>query len=189
VNTQTRLAVDMEQHARKISLEQGEAWFQVAKDPARPFIVAAGQVRVRAIGTAFAVQRLATGADVQVTEGTVEVWSVGNEANRKHVTAGARTFAADESGPYAVVEASLEIDRALSWREGNLQLDGDTLGNAAAQFNRYNVIKLDVTAELRDERVIGRFRTNEPEAFAQAAALMLGAKISQDGDTIRIARD
>src|SRR3546814_19688281 len=57
------------------------AWFQVAKDRARPFVVEVGDVRVRAVGTAFGVKRTAGGVDVQVTEGVVEVWRVGDEGH------------------------------------------------------------------------------------------------------------
>jgi len=186
INTDTRLAVDMRDKARNVHIEQGEAWFEVAKDPSRPFTVAAGDIRVRAIGTAFAVQRLDAGADVQVTEGTVEIWSVGNTANRKRVTAGARTFATNLHGPADPVDASVDIDRALSWREGNLALAGDTLASAATQFNRYNAIKLEIAPDLREERIVGRFRTNEPEAFARAAAAMFGARVTRQDDTITI---
>ena len=186
INTDTRLAVDLRDKARDVHIEQGEAWFEVAKDPSRPFTVAAGDIRVRAIGTAFSVQRLDAGADVQVTEGTVEIWSVGNAANRKRVTAGARTFATNLHGPADPVDASIDIDRALSWREGNLALAGDTLASAAAQFNRYNAIKLEIAPNLREERIVGRFRTNEPEAFAKAAAAMFGARVTRQDDTITI---
>jgi transmembrane sensor len=62
-----------------VDLAQGEAWFQVAKAPDRPFTVTAGRVRVQAVGTAFNVRRAGVGVDVVVTEGTVKVWSEGAE--------------------------------------------------------------------------------------------------------------
>src|SRR3546814_17114732 len=71
-----------------IALKSGEAWFQVAKDRARPFVVEIGDVRVRAVGTAFSVRREAHGVDVQGTEGVVGVWRVGDEANIRRVSAG-----------------------------------------------------------------------------------------------------
>jgi transmembrane sensor len=76
VNTASRLAVRLQPDTRQVELAQGEAWFQVAHDAARPFVVEAGDVRVQAVGTAFSVRRTAAGADIQVTDGTVEVWSV-----------------------------------------------------------------------------------------------------------------
>src|SRR3546814_7113773 len=63
VNTQTTLDVTMKPEVRQVALKDGEAWFQVAKDRARPFVVEIGDVRVRAVGTAFAVTRTAAGVD------------------------------------------------------------------------------------------------------------------------------
>lgn len=189
VNTQTKLAVRIEPAVRRIALDEGEAWFQVAKDRTRPFIVEAGEVRVKAVGTAFSVHRTGDGADVQVTEGVVEVWTVGNEANVRRVSAGARTFVSDATGPAPAVEASVEIDRTLAWRNGQLIFDGDTLAEAAAEFNRYNRIKVEVADPgLAREKMIGRFRTNEPDAFARAAAGLLGAKAEISADRIVLSR-
>ncbi len=190
VNTQTQLAVALRPEVRQISLRQGEAWFQVAHDRARPFIVEAGEVRVKALGTAFSVRRTGDGADVQVTEGVVEVWSVGDEHNVRRVSAGARTFVSDAAGPAPAVEASIAIDRSLSWRNGQLIFDGDTLAQAAAEFNRYNAIKVEVAdTALAQEKMIGRFRTNEPDAFARAAAGILGAHATFEEDRIILSRN
>ena len=71
---QTGMREAYEWRGRNVRIDKGEAWFQVAKDKKRPFVVAAGDVRVRAVGTAFSVRRLEEGADVQVTEGVVEVF-------------------------------------------------------------------------------------------------------------------
>ena len=62
INTKTALDVAMKPQSRHIVLKEGEAWFQVAKDPERPFVVAAGPVRVRALGTAFSVTITSTPA-------------------------------------------------------------------------------------------------------------------------------
>src|SRR3546814_7473302 len=84
----TTLDVTMKPEVRQVALKDGEAWFQVAKDRARPFVVEIGDVRVRAVGTAFAVKRTAAGVDVQVTEGVVEIWRVGDEAKIQRVKEG-----------------------------------------------------------------------------------------------------
>ena len=190
VNTQTDLAVTLQPEIRRVSINEGEAWFQVAHDRARPFVVEAGDVRVKAVGTAFSVRRTADGADVQVTEGVVEVWTVGNEANVRRISAGARTFVSETAGPAPAVEASAEIDRTLSWRNGQLIFDGNTLAEAADEFNRYNEVKVEIAdPALAQEKMVGRFRTNEPDAFARAAAGILGAKVQIGGDRIILSRN
>lgn len=189
VNTSSHLEVALQENVRQISLQEGEAWFKVAHDSKRPFVVAAGDVRVRAVGTGFSVRRNADGAIVQVTEGTVEVWSVGSEAEPRLVSAGSRTFVSDIEGAGVVARADEEIERKLSWREGQLIFDGDTLAEAAAEFNRYN--KLQVIVEdpvLGEERLVGRFRTDEPVAFVRAVANMLGAKASIGSKELRLSQ-
>lgn len=188
VNSGSLIEVDYTPAERAVRLENGEAWFEVAKDKSRPFVVAAGDVRVRAVGTAFSVQRVTGGADIRVTEGTVEVWSVGHETMRRPVRAGARAFVAELGGPQSPVEDALGIDRKLAWRQGALKFEGDTLGAAAAEFNRYNRIKLEIDPGLSDERVVGRFRIDEPDAFARAASIMFDARVERARETIRIAR-
>jgi transmembrane sensor len=189
LNTASRIAVQMKPERRLVKLEDGEAWFQVAHDKSRPFVVEAGDVRVQAIGTAFSVRRRGDGADVLVTEGAVETWVVGREQARTRIAAGNKSFVADDAPAIRVVQASDQIDRELAWRSGELALNGETLGYAVAELNRYNERKLVVDdAELSREPLVGYFRTNDPENFGKAVAGMVGARVTNDGQTIRIVR-
>lgn len=189
VNTASRVAVALAPDTRAVTLDQGEAWFQVAKDKTRPFVVSAGDVRVRAIGTAFSVRRHSGGADVQVTEGVVEAWVVGEEADTVRIARGAKAFIDVTTGPAIPSQAALEIDRNLAWRTGQIILDGDTLGEAAAEFNRYNGRKIVIDdPQLAAEKLVGRFRTNEPEAFVRAAVATLGMRADNAADAITLSR-
>lgn len=187
INTNTVVAVALKPERREIVLERGEAWFQVAKDPQRPFVVAAGPVRVQAVGTAFSVRRKGEGARVMVTEGMVEVWSeaVAGTRRPRQVRAGEQVFVGDKTGATSPLQRPLEMDRALAWREGQIVLDGDTIAAAVNEFNRYNTRKI-VIADPRIEgrRVVGWFRTNEPESFARAVARSEGAPIDAADDLI-----
>ncbi len=191
VNTDSRLSVAIRPEIRRVALAKGEAWFQVAHDRTRPFVVEAGEIRVRAIGTAFSVRRYESGAAVQVTEGIVEAWKRGEEAHPVRIAAGARAFVSETATiPVAPQLASAEIDRKLAWRVGQIILDGDTLAEAAAEFNRYNAQQLVIPDPvLAREKLVGRFRTNEPDAFARAAAGMLGARADIGTTEIRLTRE
>ncbi|NYT41918.1 FecR domain-containing protein [Sphingomonas sp. R-74633] len=187
LNTRTRMQVDMIANQRTIRLEDGEAWFRVAHDKARPFVVEVGDIRVRAIGTAFSVRRREKGAEVLVTEGTIETWVVGQEARAHRISAGSRGFVPSIRAEIEVATAPQEIDRALAWRSGELALDGETLAYAAEELNRYNVRQLVISdPKLREEPLVGYFRTTEPENFARAVATMVDARVVTEGDTIRI---
>jgi transmembrane sensor len=189
LNTDSRIAVAIGKSARHVKLEQGEAWFQVAHDRTKPFIVEAGAVRVEAVGTAFSVRRRENGAEVLVTEGAVETWVVGHERQRRRIAAGAMGFVADAAPSVEVERAPEKIDRALAWRSGEIAVDGESLGYAVAEINRYNERKLVIDdPALAREPLVGYFRTNEPENFGRAVAGMMGARVIEDGDTIHLAR-
>lgn len=191
INTNSTLEIDLKPKAREISLKQGEAWFQVAKDPERPFVVAAGPVRVRAVGTAFSVRRReqeASGVDIMVTEGVVEAWVEGVDAPRHRLSAGGRLVLASTTAT-PVVESASDIERSLAWRNGEIALDGESLEEAAKLFNRYNSRPIVIEdPDLAKERFVGLFQTNAPESFASAVAATLGAEVRVDERAIRISR-
>lgn len=189
INTASELVVDFGDRLRRVRLDKGEAWFQVAKDASRPFRVEVGRVRVQAIGTAFSVRKTDAGVEVRVTEGVVKVWVDGGPGPGVELTAGAKSVVRDDTGASAPVSEPSTIDRDLAWRSGKIDLAGETLGEAVAEFNRYNARTLVLDdAALADEKLYGIFRLDDPEAFAASVALSLDASVRTDSATIRIGR-
>ncbi len=79
------------------------------------------------------------------------------------------------------------IERDLAWRTGQIVLDGRTLAQAAAEFNRYNARQVVIDdAAIAREGLVGLFQTNEPDAFARSVAAALGARLTQTPTEIRI---
>jgi transmembrane sensor len=189
VNTASEVVVALTSDTRRLMLAKGEAWFKVAPDTRRPFLVEAGAVRVQALGTAFSVRRQDNGAYILVTEGTVEIWTVGEENHRIKVSAGNKALLGAGRPPQAVA-ANSEIENSLAWRNGEIVLYGQSLADAAAEFNRYNTRKVVVSdPQLAAETMVGRFNADEPEAFARAAALATGARVRQTDSTLQLFRD
>lgn len=190
INTASALEVSLRPSQRTVRLAQGEAWFQVASDAGRPFVVEAGSVRVRAVGTAFSVRRRANGADVLVTEGVVEAWAEGRAQSPIRLAAGDRAFVDDNAAVRLASAASPEIDRKLEWRFGKIDLAGETLGEAVADFNRYNARKLVIADPgLADERLYGVFYMDDPAAFAAAVQVSLGAAVKVGDSRIVIGQE
>ena len=73
VDPETRVRIDFDEHQRRVTLERGRALFRVAKNPDRPFLVRADGTTVRAVGTAFAVERDGEAVKITVSEGRVAV--------------------------------------------------------------------------------------------------------------------
>ena len=183
LDTASRIAIDYQPQTRIVRLESGEALFEVAKDPKRPFVVQAGDFRVRAIGTAFLVRRLSpSDVDVTVTRGAVEVW---RETERPvqvvRLKAGSGTSLTGASIAPPQQLSTTELERVTEWRSGVVDLNGRTLAQAAAEINRYNrrpVVVAD--PRLGNERLVGNVSASDPAAFAAAAAAMLDAQVRMD---------
>ncbi len=188
LNTDSHVEVELTPTARHVRLVKGEAWFDVAKDPQKPFIVAVDDIRVQAVGTAFSVRRFASGVEVIVTEGVVETWRATDAANRRRLTAGEAAFV-DADSPAISVAANPEIENRLAWRDGNIVLHNDTLGDAVAEFNRYNTQKIVVSEpSLLDLRFVGVYSARKPGQFAEAVKTLIGTSIEEMPDNIFIGR-
>ncbi|WP_084669864.1 FecR domain-containing protein [Duganella zoogloeoides] len=186
IDSATRLEVSIDARQRRIGLLKGQAWFQVAKDAQRPFVVSAGAVSVTAVGTAFAVQRQPGGADVVVTEGVVEVRRGADHAPVR-IAAGQQAYVAEQGGAIAVRRQADAATRQLAWREGMIVLQNDTLARAVAQFNRYNRRQLIIAdPTLRSKTLVGRYRVYEAEQFANDVQTLLKVPVRVSAEQIRI---
>jgi transmembrane sensor len=173
LNTGSRLQVDFTTRRRALRLLRGEALFEVAKDPARPFVVAAGEAQFRAVGTAFNVRLRENLVEMTVTEGVVQIVGAGVDLTAN--PGRSRTVAAGQAavvGPGAIAEVPLDrqaLQRRVAWRDGVIELRGETLEQAVAEFNRYRTAKLVVgDPDLAGLRVGGTFGTDEAEKFVGA---------------------
>jgi transmembrane sensor len=188
INTRSRISVALAPKQRLVRIDEGEAWFQVAKDRTRPFVVTAGRVHVRAVGTAFSVRRYNGGADVLVTEGVVEAWVDGPKGPVVRLAAGQQAYVADNGPITQPPSQPSDVDRALSWRAGKIDLAGEPLERGVAEFNRYNERQIRIVdPNLARERFYGVFRTDDPEGFAAAVRRSLDVPVDfSQPDEIRI---
>lgn len=181
INSASKIDVRMAKQLREVKLERGEAWFQVAKDRSRPFMVEAGAVVVSAVGTAFSVRRRDSGAEILVTEGVVEVWTAQADGYRTRLVAGQHAFLSDNAAIRLETANPLDVDRTLAWRSGSIDLRGRALTDAIAEFNRYNRRKLVLEQpSLGDEQFDGIFRTDDPEGFANTVSRSFGVSLDLD---------
>lgn len=164
LNTDSALRVDMRGSERHVELQRGEAFFQVAKDASRPFIVRASAMRVVAVGTAFAVQQDGASTQVVVTEGSVKV-DAGRGVEPASLVAGS-LLQADASDVHMQTLSGEELEQRLSWRSGLVVFRATPLAEAVAQFNRYNKRKIVVAdPSIADLGVGGVFRATDQEVF------------------------
>ncbi len=168
LNTGSEVRVAVTRSERHVRLDQGEAYFEVAKDSDRPFIVSAGGHRVVAVGTAFSVRRDATGVRVAVTDGRVRIEpDVPGSAASTTEFADAGSLALIRGDRIEVQQRPLsEVEETLSWRSGYLVFHDVPLPQAVDEFNRYNVRKIQVAdPRLGEIRLSGKFQATQYQAF------------------------
>jgi transmembrane sensor len=164
---QTSLQLKLGERSRRVSLARGEAYFKVAKDPSRPFIVAADGFNTRAVGTEFAVSKRADGeVAVTVAEGVVMVYQSASNAREIELSAGKQVIA---KADLPMAPRDVDIRSTLAWRERLLVLNDETIEAAVDAFNRRNAMQLKIAdPTLAAERIVrGTFQLDEPESFAK----------------------
>lgn len=206
LNTDTQLSVEYSDERRVVTLNRGEANFEVSKDAHRPFVVYAGDGMVWAVGTAFNVDYRDDYVDVIVSEGTVKVFSgitLRNEEPLLLIDSNASPIglaiegAADpgqdyyrevvldagESAQYSqsrVLKAVIEeqkIDQELAWQTGVLVFQGETLEQALEEISRYTDRQLVILdSSIGSASVGGRFKTDDIDELVNSLAIGLNIK-------------
>jgi len=187
LNTNSDVRVRLQAERREVRLLRGEGRFQVAHDRHRPFVVTAADASVRAVGTAFSVRlRGATQVDVLVAEGTVAVAS-STVPQSPPVNAGEAAVLQPNHMSVRHVEPDV-VQSRLAWTSGRLQFRGESLGDAVAEFNRYNRRQLRLAdASLAGLRVGGTFNATDPESFAAAVSSAFRLQVAtNDPDTLTL---
>ncbi len=200
LNKNTRLVVEFTATERRVRLLRGEAHFEVTKDAARPFVVAAGSVAARAIGTAFNVRLGPDAVEVLVTAGRVQVardHPPGHGAAEAAVlSAGFRAtvaLAAPTAAPQVVQLATDDIARQLAWQPRLRDLNNVSLADLVADFNRrvagpaaLRLVLADPA--LADLRIGGSIYFEQPEAFVRLLEKSFGLRAERNGGTVTLRR-
>ena len=183
-----QIQVALSDNIRKITLLSGEATFKVARDKTRPFVVRSGDVYAQATGTIYSVRRIGlTGGAVKVTEGSVLVWPRDERDQAVLLHAGG-TISLDPGPIVANPEPEQAAPRRLPPPElAQISLDNVPVRSAVARFNRVNTTQI-VLADpaIGDIVIIGLYRANDPEHFAEAVAAISGGRIERSGRNIVI---
>jgi len=140
LNTDSRITVALGARTRAVTLDHGEALFQVTRDPARPFIVTVGEQNVRVVGTVFNILRYGGKVTVTVARGVVEVHPARAGPGRRaglSATLVAGHQLVHEDGAPTVQVRKVDPRAALSWREGHRTYDNASLRDIAGDLNRY----------------------------------------------------
>lgn len=185
LSSDSRVEAAYSRRQRRLQLMQGEAFFEVAPEPGRPFAVEAEGRRVVAVGTRFSVRRDGGDLRVAVTEGRVRLEDDAQPGAAPTLLAAGMVATAGRDGVRLRRQSAEELEDLLSWREGVLVFRGTPLAEAVAEFNRYNAHKLVVDdPAIAAIPVGGSFRWANTDAFVRVLEQGFGLHAERrDGET------
>lgn len=182
-NTATALTVAESDTRRSTTIREGEAFFEVAKNPRKPFTVTAGGVTVTALGTQFAVRTVGGRVDVTLAEGHVRVdmpAADGRAAQSTVLQPGQELVWNGRSYRTAAVE----VERRLAWRSGVIDFDRVPLAQAVAEINRYSPQEIIVSSPaIASHPISGTFRIGVTRGFLQSLELAGVARVENESAT------
>lgn len=186
LNTNSQIHVALNPTERRIELDHGEAFFEVAHDATRPFIVEIADKRVIAVGTKFSIRREDRDIRVLVTEGRVRIERIGDSTRTPQTQLAAGSEARTAQTAVMIDQpAPAEVDQLLSWRTGYITFRDTTLADAVADFNRYSDRKIVVEdPEIAGIRIGGNFRPDNVDAFLSLIQSGFPVHVEQQSDRI-----
>ena len=199
LNTNSRIDVHYSQTGRRITLDYGQAYFEIARDPDRPFIVTAGRRQVIALGTAFEIRLDADDVKVTLIEGSAAVTMAKDAPVHPSSDLEDRRNVRLEPGQQFVAVANtaptvqdVDATDVLSWRDGRVTFRDEPLIRAVAEMNRYTSEKLILSpAAPQHYRITGVFRTGSTASFVAAieSAYPITAQPGADGVVLLAPRE
>ena len=189
LNTDTVIRVSANTQNRFVTLEKGEAYFQVRHDAQHPFVVDAFGHRVTDLGTEFVVRGDANRIEVALVEGRARIDSTSNVAAHSVILAPGDVATATGASIAVTKKQETSLADQLAWRQGLLIFDNTTLSDVAAEFNRYNKRKV-IIADAATARlsIMGKFPVNDVSLFGRVAKAVLGVRVEARDDEIVISR-
>lgn len=171
------IGIEYTDSRRKIDLLAGMAYFEVAEDPARPFIVGSDALSAMALGTAFDVSNDAGVVSVSVDHGLVEARAPGlSPSGAERLTSG--EWLAFDQASRSLKRGKREAFQIAAWRTGMIVAENETVSALVARISRWqpgNVLMAD--PYLGSRVVSGVFDLNDPVRALDAVVRPFGAKI------------
>lgn len=177
---------DRKRGERKLELVSGRAFFEVAKNKSRPFVVHVGRGSVTALGTAFDVRLRPGGMRVVLVEGKVEVRPVVPQPATQPVMLAAGEEVVNDGGSLRVTRANTEQE--TSWVRGTLVFEEQPLRDVVAELNRYSEDKIQIADPAVGEMPISAvLKTGDATMLLSAIESMRVGRIERRGDRVVIA--
>ncbi|MBB5360211.1 transmembrane sensor [Rhodanobacter sp. ANJX3] len=175
---------------RRVELGGGEAFFQVKHDAQRPFIVNAGTLFIRDVGTAFDVRRTGQRVSIAVTQGRVQIANnagVVGSTDTGSLEAGAGELVSYDPATSAMSIGKITPEQATAWRSDRLEFIDEPLGVVIANVNRYSARPIHIAdADLKALTFTGNIKTGAIDSWLSALPQVFPLRVSEDTSQVTL---
>jgi transmembrane sensor len=206
LDSDSAITVRFDGNRRQVDLDRGQAFFKVFRDPERPFSVQVGDSLIRDIGTAFDVYRRKADTTITVAEGRVQVWSGPSSQMSTHWWSWLRPTGGPSDAPVADLRAGeqvriastgkiisrgdVDMQQALAWTRGRIAFDNEAVAQVAAEFNRYNNVRISMEdGSVGELPISGTFNVHDVSTFVAFLGTMPHVRVEKHGDHIFVGVD
>lgn len=187
LDTDTRLQAAETNGGRAVTLDRGQAYFDIIHNANHPFVVTANDRRIVDLGTKFSVRLSGDQIKVVVKEGRVRIERIDGSGNAL-IANGGEMMIAKSGAALIVSKTSREINNELDWQHGVLVFNQETLADVAAEFNRYNAKQIIVEGAARDIRIGGSFQSTNIDVFSHLVEQGFDVTVRNSGDEVVISK-
>lgn len=195
LNSESVATIRFDRSKRQVEVVHGQALFDIAQQPARPFEVRAGSHLIEDVGTVFDIYRQAGETTVTVTEGRVHVWNLPDATSRRasaqrlplvDLRSGER---ARISPSGAIARSRVDTRKALSWTRGEIVFENEPLAAVVTEFNRYSKVQVRIGEEtIGDLAVSGTFSIHDEDTFRAFLDSLPGVRAETTADGVIVRR-
>ncbi|NVK56941.1 MAG: FecR domain-containing protein [Alteromonadaceae bacterium] len=193
LNTDTQINVAFSDTVRELTLVRGEAFFDVAKDPAKVFVIHSGERTIRVIGTKFNVRKNTDSLQVAVTEGLVAVHSTseprqGFEHKPDDTLLRAGTIGAfSTAGQLISTDQTDKVNRLQSWRTGQFRFDNETMQTVVDELSRYQSKPIVLVGDkVKNLRISGVYSLSDQTTLFEVLEQVLPIRVTNNRHQILI---
>jgi len=177
LSADSAIAIELSRGKRSARLLSGRAYFDVAKDNGRPFVVMAGVTNVTVLGTAFDVRFSESSTSVELAHGAVSVSTPQNEAQSEFKLSPSEALYLDHSANQVIKRDIAQEDIGV-WREGVIFVEDEPLSAVVDELQRYHGAWITIASpSLAQQRVTGLFDLRNPDDALSALVRPLGARM------------
>lgn len=177
---------DFSASRRQVTLLAGEAFFDVSRNPDRPFVVNAKGVKVEVLGTAFDVRLSSAATSIELARGAVGVsYAATSRHSAASLSSGQMLVVDRNSG--SMVKSAIASEDIAAWRDGRLFVNGATIGAVVDQIQRYHTAWIAVPDNaLANQTVTGLYDLRDPDRALRALVQPHGGRMREFSRFARI---